>query len=287
MIPFNVPPYVGTELDHLTEAIRARKICGDGEFTRRCSRWMEEKFGAEKVLLTTSGTAALDMALLLCDLRPEDEVILPSYTFSSTANSVILGGGKPVFVDVRPDTMNIDENKLEAAITERTRAIVAVHYAGVACEMDAISAVAEKYGLRVIEDAAQGVMAKYKGRYLGTLGDFGCYSFHETKNYSMGEGGAIVINDPAFIERAKILREKGTNRSKFFRGAGGQVHLGGFRGQFPAQRTERGLSVGPVGTGGGDQRGPPAQLERILLHPEAPGRSGAYRTALCSGGMCA
>ncbi len=218
MISFNVPPCVGTELEYLAEAIRARKISGDGEFTKRCSRWMEEKFGAKRVLLTTSGTSALDMALLLCDLQPGDEVILPSYTFSSTANSAVLAGAKLVFTDIRPDTMNIDEKKIEAAITERTRAIVVVHYAGVACEMDAIMAIARKHGLKVIEDAAQGVMAKYKGRYLGTIGDFGCYSFHETKNYSMGEGGALVLNDPACIERAEILREKGTNRSKFFRG---------------------------------------------------------------------
>ncbi len=218
MIPFNVPPCVGTELEYLAEAIRARKISGDGEFTKRCSRWMEEKFGAKRVLLTTSGTSALDMALLLSGLQPGDEVILPSYTFSSTANSAVLAGAKLVFTDIRPDTMNIDEKKIEAAITERTRAIVVVHYAGVACEMDAIMAIARKHGLKVIEDAAQGVMAKYKGRYLGTIGDFGCYSFHETKNYSMGEGGALVLNDPACIERAEILREKGTNRSKFFRG---------------------------------------------------------------------
>ncbi len=218
MIPFNVPPCVGTELKYLEEAVRSRKICGDGEFTRRCSRWMEERFGAARVLLTTSGTAALDMAMLLCAPEPGDEVILPSYTFSSTANAVVLAGAVPVFADVRPDTMNLDEKKLEAAITERTRAVMVVHYAGVSCEMDAILAVAKKHGLRVIEDAAQGVMARYKGRYLGTLGDLGCYSFHETKNYSMGEGGALVINDPAFIERAEILREKGTNRARFFRG---------------------------------------------------------------------
>ncbi len=218
MISFNVPPCVGTELKYLEEAIRAHKISGDGQFTKRCSQWMEEKFAAKRVLLTTSGTAALDMALLLCGLQPGDEVILPSYTFSSTANAAVLAGARLVFVDIRPDTMNIDENKIEAAITERTRAIIVVHYAGVACEMDAIMDIARKHNLKVVEDAAQGVMAKYKGRYLGTIGDFGCYSFHETKNYSMGEGGAIVINDPAYIERAEILREKGTNRSKFFRG---------------------------------------------------------------------
>ena len=218
MIPFNVPPCVGTELDYLAEAVRARKISGDGQFTRRCSAWMEERFGAKRVLLTTSGTAALDMALLLCGLQPGDEVILPSYTFSSTANAAVLAGAKLVFVDIRPDTMNIDEKKIEAAVTERTRAIIVVHYAGVACEMDAIMAIARKHGLKVVEDAAQGVMATYKGRWLGTIGDFGCYSFHETKNYSMGEGGALVLNDPKYIERAEVLREKGTNRSRFYRG---------------------------------------------------------------------
>ncbi len=218
MIPFNVPPCVGTELEYIGEAVRARKISGDGAFTKRCSRWMEEKFGARKVLLTTSCTAALDMALLLCDLQPGDEVILPSYTFSSTANAAVLAGARLVFVDVRPDTMNVDETKLEAAITDRTRVIVVMHYAGVACEMDAIMDIARRHGLKVVEDAAQGVMARYKGRCLGTIGDFGCYSFHETKNYSMGEGGALLVNDPTYIERAEILREKGTNRSKFYRG---------------------------------------------------------------------
>jgi dTDP-4-amino-4,6-dideoxygalactose transaminase len=218
MISFNVPPYVGTEEQYIHEAILAQKICGDGAFTRKCSKWMEERFSAKKVLLTTSGTAALDMALLMCDLKPGDEVILPSYTFSSTANCAVLAGAKLVFVDIRPDTMNIDEAKIEAAITERTKVIIVVHYAGVACEMDTIMRIARKHNLKVVEDAAQGVMAKYKSLYLGTIGDFGCYSFHETKNYSMGEGGAILINDEAYIEKAEILREKGTNRSKFFRG---------------------------------------------------------------------
>ncbi len=218
MIPFNIPPFIGNEINYIEEVVSQRKLSGDGPFTKKCSKWMEEMFGAKKVLLTTSGTAALDMALLLCDLQPGDEVILPSYTFSSTANAAVLAGARLVFVDIRPDTMNIDEKKIEAAITEKTKAIIAVHYAGVACEMDTIMAIAQKHGLKVIEDAAQGVMSLYKGRYLGTIGDFGCYSFHETKNYSMGEGGALVINDPEYIERAEILREKGTNRSKFFRG---------------------------------------------------------------------
>lgn len=218
MIPFNVPPCVGTELQYIKEAIESHKICGDGAFTKKCNAWLEERFGAQKVLLTTSGTTALDMAALLCELKEGDEVILPSYTFSSTATSAVLGGARLVFVDIRPDTMNIDEKKIEEAITERTRAIIAVHYAGVACEMDTIMEIARKYNLIVIEDAAQGVMSTYKGRALGTIGDFGCYSFHETKNYSMGEGGALVINNPEYNERAEILREKGTNRSKFFRG---------------------------------------------------------------------
>ena len=218
MIPFNVPPYVGDELKYIAQAIANRRISGDGKFTRRCSRLMEEKFGAQKILLTTSGTSALDMAMMLCQFRAGDEVILPSYTFSSTATSIILGGGVPVFVDIRPDTMNIDEKKIEAAITDRTRAIVVVHYAGVSCEMDEIMSIAERHGLKVIEDAAQAVMSTYRGRACGTIGDFGCYSFHETKNYSMGEGGALVIRDEKYNERAEILREKGTNRSKFYRG---------------------------------------------------------------------
>ena len=218
MIPFNVPPYVGAEIDYIKDAIESRKISGDGKYTKLCSRWMEEQFKAPKVLLTTSGTSALDMAMLLCDLQPGDEVILPSYTFSSTANAAVLARARLVFVDIRPDTMNIDETKIEAAITDRTKVIIVMHYAGVACEMDTIMDIAHRHHLKVVEDAAQGVMAKYKDQYLGTIGDFGCYSFHETKNYSMGEGGALIINDPAYIERAEILREKGTNRSKFFRG---------------------------------------------------------------------
>ena len=218
MIPFNVPPCTEDELDYVQEAIKSHKICGDGEFTKKCNSWMEERFKAKKVMLTTSGTAALDMAMMLCDIKPGDEVILPSYTFSSTANAAVLVGAKLVWVDIRPDTMNIDESKIEAAITDRTKAIMVVHYAGVACEMDTIMDLARRYGLKVVEDAAQGVMSKYKGQYLGTIGDFGCYSFHETKNFSMGEGGAIVINDSRYNEAAEILREKGTNRSKFWRG---------------------------------------------------------------------
>lgn len=218
MIPFNVPPFTGKEKEYITQAIANHKICGDGEFTKKCSRWMEERFGAKKVLLTTSGTTALEMAALLCDVVPGDEVIMPSYTFCSTANAFVQRGCKIVFVDIRPDTMNIDEKLIEIAITHRTKVIVAVHYAGVACEMDTIMAIAKKYNLKVVEDAAQGVMSSYKGKALGTIGDFGCYSFHETKNYSMGEGGAIVINNEKDIERAEIIREKGTNRSKFIRG---------------------------------------------------------------------
>lgn len=218
MILFNQPPYVGTEINYIGEAIQAGKICGDGQFTKKCNAWMEERFQANKVLLTTSGTTALDMAALLCDLQPGDEVILPSYTFSSTATAFAMQKAKLVFVDIRPDTMNIDETKIEAAITDKTRVIVSMHYAGVACEMDTIMAIARRHNLQVVEDAAQGVMSTYKGRALGTIGDFGCYSFHETKNYSMGEGGALVINNPAYNERAEILREKGTDRSKFLRG---------------------------------------------------------------------
>ncbi len=219
MIEFNVPPYVGNEMDYVREAAEVNhKICGDGPFSRKCHAWMEERFNAEKVLLTTSGTAALEMAAVLCDLKPGDEVILPSFTFSSTATAFQAVGATLVFVDVRPDTMNIDEAKIEAAVTERTRVIVPVHYAGVACEMDAIIKIARRHNLIVVEDAAQAVMSTYKGRACGTIGTFGCYSFHETKNYSMGEGGAIVINDPTHIERAEIIREKGTNRQRFFRG---------------------------------------------------------------------
>lgn len=218
MIQFNVPPFTGKEFEYIKEAVANHKICGDGPFTKKCDEWLEKKFNAQKVLLTTSGSAALDMAALLCGIEPGDEVILPSFTFTSTANSFVLAGAKLVFVDIRPDTMNIDEKKIEAAITDKTKVICPVHYAGVACEMDTIMEIAHKHNLLVVEDAAQGVMSTYKGRYLGTIGDFGCYSFHETKNYSMGEGGAIVINNPNFIEKAEILREKGTNRSQFFRG---------------------------------------------------------------------
>ena len=218
MIQFNIPPHVGMENEYIKQAIAAHKICGDGEFTKKCNDWLEKRFNAQKVLLTTSGTTALDMAALLCDIKPGDEVILPSYTFSSTATAFVLAGAKLVFVDIRPDTMNIDENKIEAAITDKTRVIVPVHYAGVACEMDKIMGIAREHNLKVVEDAAQGVMSNYKGQALGTIGDFGCYSFHETKNYSMGEGGALVINNAVYNERAEILREKGTNRSKFFRG---------------------------------------------------------------------
>lgn len=218
MITFNLPPFTGKELEYVRQAVEAHKICGDGQFTKKCHQWLEERFHAQKVLLTTSGTSALDMAALLCGLQPGDEVILPSFTFSSTATAFVLAGARLVFVDIRPDTMNIDETKIENAITGRTRVIVPVHYAGVACEMDAIMDIARRHHLMVAEDAAQGVMSAYKGRALGTIGHFGCFSFHETKNYSMGEGGALVINDAAYNERAEILREKGTNRARFFRG---------------------------------------------------------------------
>jgi dTDP-4-amino-4,6-dideoxygalactose transaminase len=219
MIPFNAPPIVGSEVEYMQSAMASGKLCGDGGFTRRCQQWMEQHFGSKKVLLTPSCTASLEMAALLIDIQPGDEVIMPSYTFVSTANAFVLRGAVIVFVDVRPDTLNIDETLIEAAITEKTRAIVPVHYAGVACEMDSIMALAAKHQLFVIEDAAQGVMSQYKGRALGTIGHIGCFSFHETKNYTAGgEGGATLINDAKLVERAEIIREKGTNRSQFFRG---------------------------------------------------------------------
>ena len=219
MIPFNAPPIVGSEVEYMQSAMASGKLCGDGGFTRRCQQWMEQHFGSRKVLLTPSCTASLEMAALLIDLQPGDEVIMPSYTFVSTANAFVLRGATIVFVDVRPDTLNIDETLIEAAITPKTRAIVPVHYAGVACEMDSIMALAAKHKLYVIEDAAQGVMSQYKGRALGTIGHIGCFSFHETKNYTAGgEGGATLINDAKLVDRAEIIREKGTNRSQFFRG---------------------------------------------------------------------
>ena len=218
MINFNVPPFTGKEMEYIKQAVDSQKICGDGEFTKRCNAWIEERTKTTKCLLTTSCTHAIELAALLAGIKEGDEVILPSYTFVSTADAFVLRGAKVVFVDVRPDTMNIDETKIEAAITEKTKAIVPVHYAGVACEMDTIMAIAKKYNLVVIEDAAQGIMSTYKGQALGTIGDYGCFSFHETKNYSMGEGGALLIRDASKIEEAEIIREKGTNRSKFFRG---------------------------------------------------------------------
>lgn len=218
MIPFNKPPYVGNEMNYIQDAISKRKICGDGEYTKKCNAWLEENTKTAKALLTTSCTHATEMAALLADIKPGDEVIMPSYTFVSTADAFVLRGAKAVFVDIRPDTMNIDETLIEDAVTSKTKAIVPVHYAGVACEMDTIMDIAKRHNLCVIEDAAQGVCSKYKGKTLGAIGDYGCYSFHETKNYSMGEGGALLISDADNIERAEIIREKGTNRSKFFRG---------------------------------------------------------------------
>jgi dTDP-4-amino-4,6-dideoxygalactose transaminase len=218
MIYFNIPPFTGKETEYIKEAILGHKISGDGIFTKKCSEWIEQKTGTKKALLTTSCTHATEMAALLADIKPGDEVIMPSYTFVSTADAFVLRGATAVFVDVRPDTMNIDENLIEDAITDKTRAIVPVHYAGVSCEMDTIMDIAARHNLMVIEDAAQGVMSYYKGKALGTIGDFGCFSFHETKNYSMGEGGCLLIRDKAYIEKAEIIREKGTNRSKFFRG---------------------------------------------------------------------
>ena len=218
MIRFNVPPCAGKEMEYVKQAIDSMHICGDGEFTRKCSEFIEQQTGTKKCLLTTSCTHALEMAALLADIKEGDEVIMPSYTFVSTADAFVLRGAKVVFVDIRPDTMNIDENLIEDAITEKTKAIAVVHYAGVSCEMDKIMELARKYNLMVIEDAAQGMMSSYKGQPLGTIGDFGCFSFHETKNFSMGEGGAILIRDEKYIEDAEILREKGTDRSKYFRG---------------------------------------------------------------------
>lgn len=219
MINFNVPPYIGKEQDYILEAIRTnQKLCGDGPFTKKCNSWMEEHFEVSKVLLTTSCTHALEMAAILAEIKPGDEVIAPSFTFVSTVNAFVLRGATIVFVDIRPDTLNIDEKLIEDAITEKTKAIIPVHYAGVSCEMDKIMDIAEKHNLFVIEDAAQGVMSTYKGKSLGAIGDFGAYSFHETKNYTMGEGGALLIRNEKYIERAEIIREKGTNRSKFFRG---------------------------------------------------------------------
>ena len=211
-------PFTGREYEYVRQAVENQKICGDGEFTKKASHWFEEKTGTAKCLMTTSCTHATELAAILADIKPGDEIIMPSYTFVSTANAFVLRGGVPVFVDIRPDTMNIDEKQIEAAITEKTKAIVPVHYAGVACEMDTIMDIAKRHNLLVIEDAAQGVMASYKGKALGSIGDYGCYSFHETKNYSMGEGGALLIRDREHVERAEIIREKGTDRSKYYRG---------------------------------------------------------------------
>ena len=219
MISFNVPPYIGKEQDYIMKAIKAHKICGDGQFTKKCNAWIEEKTGVSKALLTTACSTALDMAAILTEVGPGDEVILPSFTFVSTANAFVLRGASLVFVDIRPDTQNINEKLIEDAITDRTKVIAPVHYAGVGCEMDTIMDIAKRHDLLVVEDAAQGVMSTYKGRALGAIGDYGCYSFHETKNYSMGEGGALLIKDASKIDRAEIIREKGTDRSKFLRGA--------------------------------------------------------------------
>ena len=218
MIHFNVPPFYGTEEEKIHQAVLNHKICGDGPFTKLCHQWIEENTRCEKALLTTSCTHALEMAALLLKIQPGDEVIMPSYTFVSTANAFVLRGAKIVFTDIRPDTMNLDEKLIESAVTEKTKAIAPMHYAGVGCEMDVICEVAKKYGLFIVEDAAQAVKAFYKGKALGTFGEFGCYSFHETKNYSMGEGGALLINDQKYTDDAEIIREKGTNRSQFWRG---------------------------------------------------------------------
>ncbi len=218
-IPFNIPPVVGTEAAFIEDAIKKRRLCGDNYYTKECSKLIEEKYRAKKAFLTPSCTHALEMAALLCGIKPGDEVIMPSFTFVSTANAFVLRGAKIVFVDIRPDTQNIDEKLIEAAVTDKTRAVVPVHYAGVGCEMDYISALAKEYSLKVVEDAAQGVNAYYKGTPLGTIGDFGTYSFHETKNYTMGEGGALLVRSEDDAARAAIIREKGTNRAEFLLGA--------------------------------------------------------------------
>ncbi|MCI8562884.1 MAG: dTDP-4-amino-4,6-dideoxygalactose transaminase [Lachnospiraceae bacterium] len=218
MIPFNRAVYLPDSLSYMEDVLQLGDISGDGKYTKLCSDWMETRFNAPKILLTTSCTAALEMAAILLDIHPGDEVIMPSYTFVTTANAFVLHGAKIVFVDIRPDTMNIDETLIEDAITEKTKAIVVVHYAGVGCEMNAIKSIADSYHLPIVEDAAQGVMSTYDGKALGTIGSLGCYSFHETKNYTMGEGGALIINDKKYIERAEIIREKGTNRTRFYRG---------------------------------------------------------------------
>lgn len=218
MLYFNRVPFREKSIKYMQECIKENKICGDGKYTKLCHSLMEEKFNANKVLLTTSGTSALEMSSLLCGTKPGDEIIMPSFTFCSTADAFVLHGGVPVFVDIRPDTMNIDENLIEAAITEKTIAVCVVHYAGVSCEMDKIRDICNRHNLFLVEDAAQGVMSKYNGEYLGTISDFGCYSFHETKNYSMGEGGALIVNNPSYKEKAEIFREKGTDRSRFLRG---------------------------------------------------------------------
>jgi dTDP-4-amino-4,6-dideoxygalactose transaminase len=218
MINFNVPPVTGDEIKYMEDAIKEKKICGDGKYTHMCSEWIKQQTGAQGVLMTTSCTHATELAAILCEIKEGDEVIMPSYTFVSTADAFVLRGAKAVFVDIRPDTMNINEKLIESAITEKTKAIVPVHYAGISCDMDTIMDIARRNNLYVIEDAAQGVMASYKGQALGTIGDMGCYSFHETKNFSMGEGGAILLKTKDKLELAEIIREKGTNRSKFFRG---------------------------------------------------------------------
>lgn len=218
MIKFNIPPRTGEESKYIEDAIESEKICGDGKYTKLCQEILEKKFNSKKIYLTTSGTSALEMACMLVGIEPGDEVIMPSFTFSSTATCVVLFGGVPVFVDIRKDTMNIDETKIEAAITEKTKAIMVVHYAGVGCNMEAVMDIARRHNLKVIEDAAQVVNAKYHGKYLGTFGDVGCYSFHETKNYSMGEGGAVSINNEDMIIRGAIVREKGTDRINFING---------------------------------------------------------------------
>ncbi len=259
-IPFNKPFIVGKELFYIAQAVTKGNIAGDGHFTKSCCRFLEQRFQIPHVLLTPSCTAALEMAAILCGLGPGDEVILPSFTFVSTANAVARLGARPVFVDIIPETLNINETLIEGAINERTKAVIPVHYAGVGCRMDRIVEIARKHDLKVIEDAAQGVNAFHNHRALGSIGDMGAFSFHETKNFICGEGGALCVNDPALLDRAEILRDKGTNRRQFFRGQVEQVHLGRRRFELRPERDLLGVSLRATGNDGGNHRGPPAAL---------------------------
>ena len=282
-IDFNRPPFVGKELDYIREAAQVnRMLCGDGPFTKLCSQWMKDHFVTRQVLLTTSCTHALEMAAYLADIQPGDEVIMPSYTFVSTADAFVLRGARIVFVDIRPDTMNIDETKIEAAITEKTKAIVPVHYAGVACAMDEIMELADRYHLKVIEDAAQGVNAWYKGRALGTIGDFGCYSFHETKNYSMGEGGAILFQDDSYLEAAEILREKGTNPIRISIGQVDKYTWVDYGSSYLPSDMNAAYLWAQLGGSGKNQPKAAGNLEFLSPQAGGAGPAGGGGTTLCS-----